>query len=229
MITEVGGRGSSVVAFNKLDGKEVWKAGHHPVAYSSIFAYDHQGKRCLAVFSAAAIAGRSAQDGREAWHCLWKTSYDVNAATPIVADGKVFVSSGYGTGCALLDFSSGKLEVVWEHNKMRNHVATCVLWDNHLYGFDENQLKCLDWTTGEEKWADKAYGKGSCFRAGDAFVVYSDKGRVAVAELSPAGCREISGYQVLTGKDTWSIPVLSGGKLFCRSSPNLVALDVRGK
>jgi outer membrane protein assembly factor BamB len=144
-----------------------------------------------------------------------------------VADGKVFLSSGYGKGCALIDFTGEAPKVVWEHKKMRNHVATCILWGDHLYGFDENQLKCLDWATGEEKWADRAYGKGSCFQAGDAFVIYSDKGRVATAELSPAGCREISGFQVLTGKDTWAIPVLAGGRLFCRSSPDLVALDVR--
>lgn len=227
VVTEVGGSGSSVVAFNQRDGKEVWKAGDDGVGYSSMVAFDHQGKRSLAIFSAAGIVGRSAQDGKELWRHPWKTNYDVNAATPIVVDGKVFVSSGYGKGCALIDFSTGEPKVLWEHKKMRNHVATCILWDKHLYGFDESQLKCLDWATGEEKWADKAYGKGSFFRAGNTFVIYSDKGRVAAAELSPAGCREVSGFQVLTGKDTWSVPVLAGGKLFCRSSPDLVALDVQ--
>jgi outer membrane protein assembly factor BamB len=229
VITEVGGKGSSVVAFNKTDGQEVWKAGDDPVAYSTLYAFDHQGKRGLAVLSAAGIVGRSALDGKELWRHPWKTSYDVNAATPIVADGKVFISSGYGKGCALIDFTGAEPKVVWEHKKMRNHVASCVLWDKHLYGFDEGQLKCLDWATGEEKWAEKAYGKGSCFRAGDSFVIYSDKGRVATAELTPSGCREISGFQVLTGKDTWAIPVLSDGKLFCRSSPVLVALDVQAQ
>lgn len=229
VITEVGGNGSSVVAFNKANGQEAWKAGDDVIGYSSILAFDDKGQRCLAVFSAAGIVGRSAKDGKELWRHPWKTSYDVNAATPVIADGKVFVSSGYGKGCALIDFSSGTAKVVWEHKKMRNHVATCILSQGHLYGFDENQLKCLDLATGEEKWAEKAYGKGCLFLAGDKWVIYSDRGRVATAELTPAGCKEISGFQVLTGKDTWAIPVLANGRLYCRSAQDLVCLDVAAK
>jgi len=229
LITEVGGNGSSVVAFDKKTGREVWKAGDDAPAYSSIVPFNHTGQRCLAVFSAPAIIGRSATDGRELWRYPWKTSYDVNAATPIVAGNKVFVSSGYGKGCALLELAEDGPKVAWEHKRMRNHVATCVLYQGHLYGFDENQLKCLDFATGEEKWSERAYGKGSLFLAGDHFIVYSDKGRVAVVEPSPAACKEISGLQVLGGKDTWAVPVLANGKLYCRSQEDLVCLDVAAK
>ena len=227
VITEVGGEGSSVVAFNKKDGKEAWKAGSDPVAYSSLVLFEHGGQRCLAVFNAAGIVGRSAKDGKELWRYPWKTSYDVNAATPIVADGKVFISSGYGKGCALVNFGAGEPKAVWENKKMRNHVASCVLKDGHLYGFDENQLKCIDLATGEEKWAERAYGKGSVLLAGDKYILFSDKGRVATAELTPTGCKEISGFQVLTGKDTWAIPVLANNRLYCRAGADLVALDVK--
>jgi len=229
LISEVGGNGSSIVAFGKRTGAEVWKAGSDPVAYSSIVPFDQAGQRCLAVLSAAGIVGRSAKDGKELWRHPWKTSYDVNAATPIVQDGKVFVSSGYNTGGALIDFAGPAPKVVWQNKKMRNHVATCVLWKGHLYGFDENQFKCLAWATGEEKWAEGAYGKGNLFLAGDKFIVYSDKGRVAVVEPSPGACKEIAGFQVLGGKDTWAVPVLANGRLYCRSQQDLVCLDVSGK
>jgi hypothetical protein len=181
------------------------------------------------VLSAAGIVGRSAKDGRELWRHPWKTSYDVNAATPIIRDGKVFISSGYNSGCALIEFTGAAPKVLWQHKKMRNHVATCVLWKGHLYGFDEGQLKCLDWATGEEKWDDRNYGKGSLFLAGDKFIVYGDKGRVAVVEPSPEACREIAGFQVLGGKDTWAVPVLANGRLYCRSQQDLVCLNVAGK
>jgi outer membrane protein assembly factor BamB len=229
VICEVGGAGSSVVAFDKKTGQEVWKAGDDTIGYSSIVPFDHQGQRCLAVFSAAGIVGRRAKDGQELWRHPWKTSWDVNAATPIVADGKVFISSGYNKGCALLDFSASNPTVVWEHRKMRNHVASCVLWQGHLYGFDENQLKCLNWADGAEKWSDRSYGKGSLMLAGNHFIVYSDKGRVAVVEPSTEGLKEVVGFQVLSGKDTWAVPVLANGRLYCRSQKDLVCLDVSGK
>lgn len=229
VLTEVGGSGSSVVAFDKATGKEVWKAGDDPVAYSSITAFDHAGQRCLAVFSATGIVGRSAKDGKELWRHPWKTSYDVNAATPIVMGNQVFISSGYNTGCALIQFDGDAAKAVWQNKSMRNHVGTCVLRDGYLYGFDEGQLKCLDWKTGEEKWAERKYGKGSLFLAAGTFVVYGDKGYVATAELSPAGCKEISGLQVLGGKDTWAMPILANGRLYCRSQADLVCLDVKGR
>jgi hypothetical protein len=104
-----------------------------------------------------------------------------------------------------------------------------VLWQGHLFGFDDRELRCLEWATGAEKWADARYGKGSLFLAGNRFIVFSDKGRVAVVEPSTERCQEIAGFQVLGGKDTWAIPVLANGHLYCRSGKDLVCLDVSGK
>jgi outer membrane protein assembly factor BamB len=213
LITEVGGNGSSVVAFDKATGREVWKAGDDKVAYSSIVPFGPEGNQSLAVLSAAGIVGRSPKNGAELWRAAWETRYDVNAATPIVTEGKVFVSSGYGKGCALIGFSGGETKTLWENKNMKNHVGTCVLVDGHLYGFDERVLKCLDLATGEEKWSERKYGKGSLLLAGKHWILYSDRGYLAVADLSPSGCQELTGFQAMEGKDTWALPVLANGLL----------------
>jgi outer membrane protein assembly factor BamB len=227
VITEVGGRGTSVVAFDKATGREIWRSGSDKVAYSSIVPFVQRGQPCLAVLSADSISGRLTATGREIWRAPWKTKYDVNAATPIVVGTRVFVSSGYGKGCALFDFSTRPPRAVWRNKNMRNHVGTCVFWQGHLYGFDERVLKCLEWATGRELWKERKYGKGSLLKAGAHWIVYSDKGYVAVADLTPAGCRELSGFQVLKGKDTWAAPVLSDGLLFCRNLDTVACVDLR--
>jgi deoxycytidylate deaminase len=42
----------------------------------------------------------SPKDGREYWRHEWKTELDANVATPIVSDNKLFISTGYSTGCS---------------------------------------------------------------------------------------------------------------------------------
>ena len=49
----------------------------------------------------------------------------------------------------------------------KNHFATSVYYQGHLYGFDESILVYLDATTGEEKWKTRGYGKGSLIILGE--------------------------------------------------------------
>jgi outer membrane protein assembly factor BamB len=164
--------------------------------------------------------------GTELWRHPWKTSYGVNAATPIIEGDKVFVSSGYNFGAAVLQFSVKPPRVVWQNKNMRNHVNSCVLWKGYIYGFDDNELKCLEFATGKVKWSDRSFGKGSLIIADGKLIVYSDSGKLAVADASPDGFKELSSAQVLGGKSTWAAPVLANGKIYCRSLEKLAALSV---
>jgi len=230
VLTETGGpEGASVVAFNKQTGDVVWKNGNDPAGYASLIAFDLGGERCFAQFSADQIIGRRMKDGSELWRMQWKTSYGVNAATPILEGDQMFLSSGYGYGCARLKMSPTAVTEVWRNKNMRNHVNSCVLLDGYLYGYDEGELKCLDWKTGEVKWATKDYGKGSLTFADGKLILYGQTGKLGVAEVSPEAFKEICSFQALGGKDTWAPPVLANGRIYVRSLEKMVAFDVKGK
>src|SRR5207249_6069773 len=65
------------------------------------------------------------QDGKLLWRYPWTTRYDLNIATPIYADGKVFVSSNYGTGGAVFRLKDhGEPETVWKSLSMQNHIRS---------------------------------------------------------------------------------------------------------
>jgi len=49
----------------------------------------------------------------------WKTSYDVNAATPIFQDGYLFVSSGYNHGCMMLQITPTGGRKLWENKNIQ--------------------------------------------------------------------------------------------------------------
>lgn len=227
LLYEVGGPGAAVVAFDKKTGAVVWKNGNDSPAYSSLVPFDVAGQRYLAHFPKDAFVLRRMKDGSEVARVPWKTSYGVNAATPIIAGNQIFISSGYNYGCALLELSSANLKEVWRNKNMRNHVNSCVLWQGHLYGFDESELKCLDFKTAEVKWSDKSFGKGSLMIAGGTLIIYSDRGKVATAAPSPERFETLATVQALSGRDTWAVPVLANGRLYCRSLDQVVCFDVR--
>jgi len=141
----------------------------------------------------------------------------------------VFVSSGYNRGATLVKVEGNKTSTVWEDKNMRNHFNSCLLWKGHLYGIDEDQLRCLVFDTGEVKWTEKSVGKGSLLIADGKLIVLSDKGELMVADPSPEGFKPISRAQVLSGK-CWTTPVLSNGRIYCRNAAgDVVCLDVSGK
>lgn len=229
LILETSAAARSVAALDKKTGRVVWANGNFAAGYSSPVAFPLARDRAVAVFSAGGLTGRAASNGRILWHYNWRTTYEVNAATPIVFEDKIFISSGYNSGCALLQMTADTIKPVWSNKNMKNHMNSCVLWQGHLYGFDEGQLCCLDVITGAVKWTNPSYGKGSLMLADAILILYGERGRLGLAEASPAGFRELASAQVLGGNNTWAAPVLANGRIYCRSQADLVCLDVTGR
>jgi outer membrane protein assembly factor BamB len=153
--------------------------------------------------------------------------YDVNAADPIVDGDKIFISSGYDHGGALLKAAGQKPEKVWENKNLRNHFNSCVLWQGYLYGPDDSGLRCVAFDTGALKWSYPAFGKGSLMVADGKLVALSERGELIIAAATPAAFTPISRAQVLKGK-CWTTPVLANGHIYCRNAVgDVVCLDVR--
>ncbi|MGI9012767.1 MAG: PQQ-binding-like beta-propeller repeat protein [Phycisphaerales bacterium] len=219
-----------LIAFDKTSGEEKFASKDYGHAYSTPYLMQLDGKDVIALFAGSGLAILNAEDGSELNQFEWKTQYDVNAATPIdVGNGRVFISSGYNHGCALVDVSTTPATAVWESKRMRNQMATSVLMGDHLYGFDEAELKCLD-LEGNEMWNQRGMGKGALIGAGDRLIVMSGRGELVIVKASPDGYQELSKVKVVDGGVDWTIPVIVDGLIYCRNSPGqLVCRDHRGE
>lgn len=223
--------GSAGIALDKKTGETVWCGDPQNSSYASPVVYDSGSKRCAAFFNGKEIVSVDVESGDLLWSFNWKTKYDVNAADPIVSDGKMFISSGYGTGCCLLDITGSEPEVLWRNDNMRNHFNSCVLLDGKLYGIDGNTgrgaVACLDFETGKEEWR---HGKGyeGLMAADGKLIVMDSKGFLTIAEATPEAYREISSSQVLDrSAKNWTVPVLANGHIYCRNSKgDIVCVDV---
>jgi outer membrane protein assembly factor BamB len=224
--------GNSVIAFNKKTGDLAWKNLDDPPAYSSAVGATLCGKRQIIFFTQTGLVSVTPQDGSLLWRFPWLTRFDANIATPIVVGDYVFISSNYDRGCAVLEVTLGKdgafqAKSVFEHNRMRNHFSTCVFYQDHLYGFDNDTLECMSFRTGEIAWKKKDFKKGSMLIADGKLIILGESGTLALAEASPLDYRQISSFQFSRNK-CWTAPVLTGGRLYVRDEQKIVCYDLRG-
>jgi outer membrane protein assembly factor BamB len=230
VIVDSGGVGASTVALDKTTGALKWKAGDDEAGYSSPVAFDLAGIRCVAVFKADALVGLNAANGQELWRFRWKTRSEVNAPTPLVFGDKIFITSGYGTGCALLQVSPGKATQIWRNKNMRSQLGSPVLVRGYIFGIDGNvdggELRCLEAANGEMKWKQNI-GGGALIAVGGHLLALNERGELIVAEASPTAYRELGRAQVLGGH-SWVAPAVADGKIYCKNNQGtLVCLDGR--
>ena len=224
-----GPNGKTLAALDKNDGRIIWQALDDPVGHASPIWTEVGGSPQLIFLTAIAAVGLAPQDGKLLWRYPWKTTFDLNIATPVYADGQVFISSNYGKGGALLRLTNkSEPQKVWESLSMANHFATSILYQGHLYGFSGTRLRCVDFQTGKLLWDTIGLGMGNLIIADGKLIVLGDHGQLALAEATPTAYTEFSRAQIFDEETlTWTVPVLSGGRLFVRHQNGLLALDLR--
>lgn len=228
LIVSVGSRG---MVMDKKAGTTKWDSGGSDSGYASPVLAGEGARRALVVFGAKSVSASDLATGRKLWEHPWVTSYNVNAADPIVLDGRVFITSGYGRGGALLDVSGGKPAVVWENKNMGSHFSTPVVLNGFAYSGHGNtgsgSIRCIDVRTGELKWESAAAGYGSVLLADGKLLILGDKGMLAVAEATPDKYQELWKSKVLDGT-CWTVPTLCNGLVYCRNDKGrLLCLDLK--
>lgn len=224
--------GEHGAAFDKSDGRMLWHSADREAGYGTPVYYP-QGDRLIAIFaSARAYIGVDVETGQAIWTERWLTTFGCNAADAIVTKEQFLLSSGYNRGAALFQLENGQPKLQWKNKDLQNQLHASIKYGDFLYGIDGDmergaQLKCLNWATGETKWTTESLRPGGLTLAGGRLIVLSDDGELVVATASSAGFEEIARARVLDDK-CWTAPVISGGRIFCRSVSGQVAcVDVR--
>ena len=231
LIALPGGRGRSVIAYDKLTGEIRWSALDDKAGYVSPQVATLAGERQLVVVSGTRVLGASLEDGSLLWSRDWKTSYDANCAQPLIVDeNHVFVSSGYGHGATLLEVSPANDELavreVWFNRNMKNKFNPSVLVDGVVYGLDEGILAAIDVRTGERLWKQGRYRYGQLIYASGHLIIVSEEGDLALVRATPDEYSELARFEAIPGK-TWNVPAMADGLLLVRNQTEMVAYDLR--
>ena len=231
LVLNIGDAGAAV---EKATGKLVWKSAAKDCGYSTPLPLKRGGQSLAILGNTENYLAVDVKTGKEAWRFRWLTQYGVNAADPVVSVDQVFISSGYGKGGALLKLTDAAPEQVWKTKALRTQLNAAVLYEGHLYGVDGDTadkavLKCIEWATGKEKWAEAGFGSGGVILADGKLIALSAIGELLIAPATPEGFKPTTRTQVL-GPKCWTAPVLANGFIYCRNSRGEIAvIDVRTK
>lgn len=236
VIVTPGGKGGTLVALNKLDGKVVWQSkevteGAH---YASPVIAEINGERQIVQFANQSVFGVSLAEGKPLWRYTAPANGTANCCAAIVDDNFVFASSSYGVGGGLAKItgagSTQVAEEVYFEKKMSCHHGGIVKLGDYMYSAGAGTLMCMEFKTGKIAWQSRSAGKGSICAADGMLYILGEGHEVALAEATPEGYREHGRFQVKNhGRPAWAHLIVTGGRMYIRDQESLTAYDVKAK
>ncbi len=250
VICIVGGENACVVAFNKDDGKEIWKSlNAEEPGYSCPSVIEAGGVRQLLVWHSTSINSLDPETGAKHWTVLISPEYKMSIMAPRQA-GEYLFAAGIKDKAVLLKLGTEKPTVteVWR-GKKTNAVypvnMTPFVEKGTIYGVSENgQLMAVDLMTAERKWetTDPVTGKESkradsatayLVKNGDRFFIFNEKGELVIAKLSPEKYEEIGRAKLLEptnkafGRDVvWSHPAFANKCIYARNDKEIICVSL---
>jgi outer membrane protein assembly factor BamB len=254
LICLAGGPGSTVVALDKENGRELWRAlTTKEPGYSPPTLIEAGGKPQLIIWHPEAVASLDPENGKVFWSEPWTIRSALSLSMPRQAGNSLFLTAFYD-GSLLLRLAADKpaATVVWKSRKaserdtteLHSIISTPVFENGHVYGVcSYGQLRCLKADTGERLWETLAattrdgkearWANAFLVKNGDRFFICNELGDLIIARLSPRGYEEISRTHLLepTGEAAgravvWSHPAFANRTVFARNDRELVAVDL---
>jgi outer membrane protein assembly factor BamB len=216
LICLVGGEpDAKVVAFDKMTGKEIWRAlgSNSPAGVSQPIIISAGGTRQLIIWHPQAVVSLDPATGKLYWEQPFKVSSEMTI--PMVHSGlQLLVSSFYDGPLMLsLDDKRPASSVLWKGKSssevltdgLHATIVTPVIQGDYIYGIcSYGQLRCLNAKTGERVWETQAvtiekarWASAQIVRNGDRYFLNNDRGELIIARFTPEGYQEVGRTQLL--------------------------------
>lgn len=251
LICLVGGEGSHCVAFQKDTGKELWRTLSAPEqGYSPPVIFEVAGRRQLILFKPDAVAAVDPADGEPLWSVPYEATNGSVIMTPI-RHGNLLYVAGYSNKNMLIELDTNKpgASIRWQ-NLSKQAMAPINVQpfriDNVIYGYDQNgAMYAVEIETGKRIWQSnealrsrRPPGSGTAFivRQDDRFWLFTEKGELIIAQLSPEGYEEIDSVKLLEpsnvafGRDVvWAAPAFANRSVFLRNDNEIIRVNLSAR
>jgi outer membrane protein assembly factor BamB len=253
VILHIGGKdGACIVALDKKDGDEKWKALRDRAQYSAPIVVE-QGKTDVVVcWTGDSVAGLNPRTGKVFWRVpMTPRNMPIGISTPVVEGNRLFVTSFYD-GSLMLELSDEEPTVkeLWRRcgtserdtDALQSIIATPLFRGDYVYGVDSyGELRCLRADNGDRVWEDltatpKArWSNIHMVTRGDDVWMFNERGELLIGRVSPKGFTEIDRTKLIDpteeqlrmrGGVCWSHPAFANRHIFVRNDQELAAFDL---
>lgn len=254
LICVVGGENAEVVAFDKDDGKELWKSlSSKEPGYCPPTIIEAGGVRQLLIWSSESLNGLDPETGKTYWTVPLAARQAMGIMAPRQNGSYLFAGAVYGTAVGLkLDSSKPAVTELWrgvENMKGKGLYPmnmTPFVENGVMYGVDQpGQFRAVKIENGERLWESwkPVTGKdesrpvpcGTAFvvKNGDRFFLFNELGELVIATLGPKGYHELGRAKLLdpTGvcfgrPVVWSHPAFANKRCFARNDKEIVCVSL---
>lgn len=253
LICMVGGPGTAVVAFDKVNGNEVWRALDTPeIGYSPPTLIEAGGVTQLLIFHGKSLNSLNPDTAELYWTEPLATAFAMAIMAPR-KDGDYLLAGGHNGKSLGLKLTPDRPAVtpVWQSSKDRGLApvsGTPFVERGIAYGIDGNGLfRAVRMDTGERLWStsrpvngqdDQRRGpnEGATFvtKHGDRFFIFGENGDLVIARLTPEKYDEISRTHLLDPVGTglgraivWSHPAYADRCVFARNDREIVCASLQ--
>ncbi|QDU55567.1 outer membrane biogenesis protein BamB [Aeoliella mucimassa] len=245
VICTPGGGEGAMAAFDKLSGKLLWQSADvtEGAQYSSVIkAKVNDSPQYIQLLQKTAF-GVDPATGEVIWQHDWPGQVAV-IPTPLYRDNKVYLSSGYGVGCELIELGSDGKPADSPYSDrakktMKSKHDGLVLVGDYVYGYsDGGGWTCQEFATGKRVWSEKGkLGKGSIgYADGMLYLLDERSGEVVLIDATPDGWQEHGRFTLSPQTEfrnpkggIWCHPVIANGKLYLRDQELQFCFDVKAK
>ena len=230
LIVPVGGKhGGGLMALDTATGQVRWKWTGDGPAYASPVVATLGGVRQIVTQMQKHCVAVSPEDGRELWRLPFKTTFEQNSVTPVVA-GELIIFGGVYKPTFAVKVTAAGPEIVWENKTFVLYMSTPVVSGTTLYGMATRQrgsLFALDVNTGQELWqgSGRVGENASLSDIGPALLVLSTTGELTVHEKAERGLKNVASYKI-SDTPVWASPALAGGRVLVKDKINLMLYRV---
>ncbi|MBL9134247.1 MAG: PQQ-binding-like beta-propeller repeat protein [Verrucomicrobiales bacterium] len=224
-------QGASIVAFDKRDGRLLWKSQNDLASYSSLSAGRLAGEPQVVAATCEGLLALATHDGRLLWRQPFKTRANRNVLTPLLlGDDVIFAACSIPLHRQRIVAKDGALKPtgLWTNQSLNINLVTPTLAGNHLYGIGAERSQhyvCVDAFTGQLAWSRTGFGEvTSTVTDGTRLLLLTESGECLLLAADPNRLVELGRFQAV-GK-TFAHPAYAQGILIARDSREVVAFNL---